>query len=162
MDRRHFVRSPGIALALPMLESFAGDAELASQAPPVKRLVAIGSYLGFHTPSWFPRQAGGDYTISEVLAPIDDLRHDFTLFSGLDPSDHGAVTFLDLHPFNVHPLEQTHLTLAEALQRVLVDRSLSQRLVQAGLQRADDFAMGKLAAAYVEIYEELAGAQQRR
>ncbi len=84
MKRRTFLQASSVGLALPSLESFARAAPDAANSPPVKRLVAIGSYLGFHTPSWFPRQAGRDYETSEVLAPIDDLRGDFTLFSGLD------------------------------------------------------------------------------
>ncbi|MGY8694902.1 MAG: DUF1552 domain-containing protein, partial [Verrucomicrobiia bacterium] len=85
IDRRHFLRSIGIGLALPALESFQpAIAAAAAKAAPVKRLVAIGTYLGFHTPSWFPHEMGRDYSISPVLKPIDDLRNDFTLFSGLD------------------------------------------------------------------------------
>jgi len=47
--------------------------------------------------------------------------------------------------------------LAEALRRVMADAALAAELVAAGSRRADDFAMSKLAAAYVEIYDELAG-----
>lgn len=45
--------------------------------------------------------------------------------------------------------------LAEVLHRVLVDDDLARRLVAAGERRADDFAMSRLAAAYVSIYERL-------
>lgn len=85
IDRRNFIRSLGIGLALPMLESIQPVfAKVATTAAPVKRLVAIGSYLGFHTPSWFPKETGHGYSMSPVLKPIEDLRNDFTLFSGLD------------------------------------------------------------------------------
>ncbi|MEM7599802.1 MAG: DUF1552 domain-containing protein [Verrucomicrobiota bacterium] len=50
----------------------------------VKRLVTVGTYLGFHTPSWFPQETGSDYQSSPVLAPLDDLRSEFSIFSGLD------------------------------------------------------------------------------
>ena len=83
MKRRQYLKASGIALTLPLLESSA-RATAAPNSPPVKRLVSIGSYFGFHTPSWFPKQAGRDYAASEVLAPIDDLRKEFTIFSGLD------------------------------------------------------------------------------
>ena len=83
MKRRIFLKASSVAIALPMLES-TGFAAAGPNASPVKRLVAIGSFLGFHTPSWFPRQAGRDYEISEVLLPVEDLRGDFTIFSGLD------------------------------------------------------------------------------
>lgn len=84
-DRRHFLKASGLGLSLPLLEStkrlaMAGPAATA----PVKRLVTVGTYLGFHTPSWFPKETGNDYEMSQVLSPLDDLRSDFSLFSGLD------------------------------------------------------------------------------
>jgi phosphatidylinositol alpha-mannosyltransferase len=48
-------------------------------------------------------------------------------------------------------------TLAAALSRVINDNALASRLVMAGTERADDFAMSKLAAQYVAIYHELVG-----
>ena len=85
IDRRHFLKSLGIGLALPALESVQPVfAKAAVKAAPVKRLVTIGTYLGFHSPSWFPLETGSRYATSPVLGPIEDLRKDFTLFSGLD------------------------------------------------------------------------------
>ena len=78
--RRHFLHGTGALIALPALESvgvhrFASAENAAPSAAaadaPVKRLVTIGTYLGFHTPSWFPKQTGTDYQMSEVLAPLD-------------------------------------------------------------------------------------------
>ncbi len=85
IDRRHFLKSLGIGLALPALESVQPAlAKAAVKTASVKRLVTIGTYLGFHTPSWFPLETGSRYAMSPVLGPIEDLRKDFTLFSGLD------------------------------------------------------------------------------
>ncbi|MGB0578259.1 MAG: DUF1552 domain-containing protein [Limisphaerales bacterium] len=81
MNRRHFLQTSSLGLALPLLESVGTAAPAAAR---VKRFVAVGSYLGFHTPSFFPKATGADYAISPVLQPIEDLRSDFTLFSGLD------------------------------------------------------------------------------
>ncbi len=81
IDRRNFLRTSSASLALPLLES---TGLTTAAAAPVKRLVAIGVYLGFHTPSWFPKESGRHYGASEVLKPIDDLRSDYTIFSGLD------------------------------------------------------------------------------
>ena len=67
-----------------MLESFRPLQAATADAAPVKRLVTVGTYLGFHTPSWFPKTGGRDYTMSQVLAPLEDLRKDFSIFSGLD------------------------------------------------------------------------------
>ena len=92
-NRRTFLRGAGALIALPALESL-GSAGLASQAlgtgpaafsnAPVKRLVTIGTYLGFHTPSWFPKESGAGYKMSKVLEPLEDMRSEFSLFSGLD------------------------------------------------------------------------------
>ena len=92
-NRRTFLRGAGALIALPALESL-GSAGLASQAlgtgpaafsnAPVKRLVTIGTYLGFHTPSWFPKETGAGYKMSKVLEPLEDMRSEFSLFSGLD------------------------------------------------------------------------------
>ncbi len=46
--------------------------------------------------------------------------------------------------------------LAGALRRVLADHHLADRLVRAGDQRADHFAMSRLAAEYVALYEAIA------
>ncbi len=82
-DRRQFLRSAaGASLALPVLESFAGTAT--APPAPAQRLVCIGSYLGYHQASFFPKTAGRDYETSDLLTPIQAHRDDFTVFSGLD------------------------------------------------------------------------------
>ncbi len=84
-ERRKFLTAAGIGLALPMLESVNADGASSSlPVPPARRFVAIGTYLGFHTPSWFPRKPGAEYETSEVLKPIERHRKQFSLFSGLD------------------------------------------------------------------------------
>ena len=91
-NRRTFLRGAGALIALPALESL-GSAGLASQAldtgpaafsnAPVKRLVTIGTYLGFHTPSWFPKETGAGYKTQKFWNPwrICDLSSPF--FPGL-------------------------------------------------------------------------------
>jgi hypothetical protein len=81
IKRRTFLRGASLSLALPLLESV-GPA--VSPDRPIRRLVCIGTYLGFHTPSWFPRETGRDYRMTDVLTPVGKHRQDFSLFSGLD------------------------------------------------------------------------------
>ncbi len=81
--RRTFLKGTGFGLALPMLESARAD-ESKNAQPPAQRFVAIGTYLGFHTPSWFPEKPGSRYAASHVLKPIERHRDRFTLISGLD------------------------------------------------------------------------------
>ena len=73
-----------------MLESFAGPATSKAKA---ERFVAIGAYLGFHTPAFYPKQTGRDYETTTLLKPVEAFRDDFTVFSGLDhraKNGHGA------------------------------------------------------------------------
>jgi hypothetical protein len=82
-NRRHFLRSSTVLLALPALESLrAGEARVGE--PPVKRLVCVGANLGLHTPALYPSKVGYDYETTPSLEPLKQLRNDFTLFSGLD------------------------------------------------------------------------------
>jgi len=66
-----------------MLESVQTDAS-ENATPVALRLVCIGTYLGFHQQSFYPASTGFDYETSELLKPIDHLRQDYTVFSGLD------------------------------------------------------------------------------
>ncbi|MAI69911.1 MAG: hypothetical protein CMM01_03255 [Rhodopirellula sp.] len=53
-DRRTFLKGAGVGLALPMQESARADESTGLQSrSPAQRFVAIGTYLGFHTPSRF-------------------------------------------------------------------------------------------------------------
>ena len=85
-DRRRFLRGAGTVLALPLLESLAPrTARGASEAhAPLRRLVCVGTYLGFHQPDFYPARSGPEYEISPVLKPLESYRNDFTVFSGLD------------------------------------------------------------------------------
>ena len=81
--RRRFLQAAGITVALPLLESGNAHAGKASTSP-AQRLVCIGTYLGFHQKAFYPQASGFNYETSELLQPIDHLRDDFTVFSGLD------------------------------------------------------------------------------
>lgn len=84
MDRRRFLRSSSLALSLPILESIRPILANESTGVPVKRLVTIGTYLGFHTPSFFPSEQGRDYKLTPILQSLAEHRDVVTLFSGLD------------------------------------------------------------------------------
>lgn len=40
--------------------------------------------LGLHTQAPYPKSAGANYKITPTLEPLQDLRSDLTVFSGLD------------------------------------------------------------------------------
>ena len=76
VTRRKFLRGSGVALALPMLETFGIN------ATPPRRMVAINFELSFHPPNLVPDSPGPDYSLPLYLQPLQDLRRDFTFVSG--------------------------------------------------------------------------------
>ena len=94
IDRRHFLRGLGMALALPAFESLnVGFAATAPRADP-RRLLCIGNHLGFWPEGFFPTTDGREFTLSKTLAPLQAYRKDFTVFCHLDhdtKGGHGAV-----------------------------------------------------------------------
>ena len=87
LSRRHFLRSVGMTLALPALESV----PLASVVQKTlgttgkaKRLVCVGANLGLHAPSFFPAETGSNFGVTPLLKPLMRHKEEFTLFSGLD------------------------------------------------------------------------------
>lgn len=95
VNRRYFLRSAGITLALPLLESLstrvlgaglgvASKPGAAIGAARPQRLVAIGNMLGFYQPELFPTGTGRDFALPALLQPLAAHRPDFSLFSGLD------------------------------------------------------------------------------
>ncbi|MCH2204075.1 MAG: DUF1552 domain-containing protein, partial [Fuerstiella sp.] len=83
LSRRRVLQGTGIALALPLMESHLSGAEEKLDANP-RRLVCIGSHLGYYPGGFFPETAGKNYKSSPTLQPIDGHRDDFTVFSNLD------------------------------------------------------------------------------
>lgn len=96
LDRRKFLRATGIALALPWFETFASA--LPSVSTPRKRLACFYVPDGVPMPrqddpafedwAWFPHTDGKDYRFTKCLEPLEALRKDITVFSGLS---HPAV-----------------------------------------------------------------------
>lgn len=86
--RRNFIRTSSAFLTLPWLETYAA----AGAAPPTpRRIVSICTAFGLYGPSFFPEQAGKDYTPSEYTAILgDDLRKHFTVFSGISHPEIGG------------------------------------------------------------------------
>jgi hypothetical protein len=84
-NRRFFLRSTGISMALPFLESLTGrvSAKAAAASSPM-RLVCIGNLLGFYPPAFFPTKTGADYELPDSVQALKPHQKDFTLYSGLD------------------------------------------------------------------------------
>lgn len=93
LDRRRFLRGSGFALALPWFESFASLANAAEQSATSKRLACFYMPDGVPMPladdpayqdwAWFPHGNGKDFTFTKCLEPLEPLRNELTVLSGL-------------------------------------------------------------------------------
>ena len=104
LNRRTFLRATGVAMALPPFDAMRAEAAPAG-GDSKRRMVVLCSYLGFHTPYLYPSKAGRNYETTPYLKPLEHLRDQFTVMSGLSHPDvdggHSSVSsFLTAAP---HP-----------------------------------------------------------
>jgi hypothetical protein len=83
INRRHFLRSGAICLALPALEAMLPRLARAAAITPPKRLLLIGRNLGVHAPFFSPETPGLKYESTRYLRHLDQHRGKFTVFSGV-------------------------------------------------------------------------------
>ncbi len=88
IPRRTFLRTAGIALALPWLDAFADEKPNSKQ--PRRRIVCICAPLGLHPDNFFPKESGKNYELSDYLGILKDYREDFTVISGLAHAGMGS------------------------------------------------------------------------
>ena len=84
IQRRTFIRSAGVSLALPWLDAFGAAPKPKGPEGPPRRMICICAPLGLHPDNFFPEQAGGDYAPSPYLEILDQHRDKFTVISGLE------------------------------------------------------------------------------
>lgn len=98
INRRHFLRGAGVAIALPMLEAMGPSLKAAAiDRKPVKRVVCISNNYGIYKKAFFPKEAGANYEMPDTLKPLEKHRKDFTVFSHLDhgiPGGHACIPTL--------------------------------------------------------------------
>lgn len=87
LRRRQVLRSSGVLLSLPFLESTATAAALDR---PRRRMVAIDIGLGLHAPNILPQKPGRDYELTPYLQPLADYRDHFTVISGASHPEVGG------------------------------------------------------------------------
>jgi hypothetical protein len=91
IPRRLFLKSSGIALGLPLLESMLPPtARAADGVTPPKRMVCIGVPFGFDPTAFVPLKAGRDYELPSHLKQLEAFRNDFTVMSGLSHPNTGG------------------------------------------------------------------------
>lgn len=91
IKRRQFLRAGGVAIGLPLLDSLLPRLRGGEKpAPAPRRMVCICTPLGVHPPYFFPQKAGRDYEMPAYLEPLEKLRNDFTVISGLSHPEVGS------------------------------------------------------------------------
>jgi hypothetical protein len=108
-NRRGFLKTTGVALSLPALESVTCSSATALESGQFRqtprRFLGICNNLGLLPEEFFPKQSGHAYTLSPYLNVLQKHREEFTVFSGVShpnvdgghPSD---ISFLTAAP---HP-----------------------------------------------------------
>ncbi len=81
-SRRTFLRSLASTIALPMLEPLYGGAKPGIAANPL-RLAYVYLPNGVNTKLWFPEGRGKSFKFSSSLEPLQELRDDLQIITGL-------------------------------------------------------------------------------
>ena len=104
LNRRHFLRGAGVALALPLLDAMTPALACGEVNPSPHRFFGICNNLGLLPDLFFPAadSAGVGYKTSTYLEHLTDFRDDFTVLSGVSHPDVDAG----------HPADNCFLTAA--------------------------------------------------
>ena len=104
LDRRRFLRGSGVALALPWFEALTQSARAADRPAAPKRFACFYMPDGVPMPlaedpahkdwSWFPHGSGSDFAFTKCLEPLESIRDELTVLSGLS---HPAVRSIHGH-----------------------------------------------------------------
>lgn len=96
LPRRTFLKGAGISLALPWLDAMGfgrnsiATAGSMTQAETPRRAVFCFFGLGINGRDFTPVDTGLDYKITPILKPLESLRNDFTMISGLKLTHSGG------------------------------------------------------------------------
>jgi hypothetical protein len=130
LNRRRFLRTAGVSLAIPWLDALAprralaGGRAIGSANATPRRMVCICTPLGLHAPNLFPETAGKDYALTPYLEVLKDFRDDFTVISGLShpeiESSHDSIfSFLTAAP---HPERRAGFRNSISLDQVAAEQ----------------------------------------
>jgi len=128
IPRRTFLKGAGISLALPWLEAMSicgGSVATAGSITPAetpRRAVFCFFGLGINGRDFTPADKGLDYTVTPILMPLEPLRRDFTVISGL------RLTYSGGHVGDRTFLTGTNTRSASAKLRVSCDQELAQAI----------------------------------
>lgn len=128
MPRRTFLKGAGITLALPWLDAMSSQAASVTTAGSItpgetpRRAVFSFFGLGINGRDFTPADTGLDYTISPILKPLEELRRDFTVVSGM------KLTYSGGHVGDRTFLTGTNTRSAGAKLRISCDQELAQAM----------------------------------
>ena len=83
ISRRTFLRGAGAAIALPFLDAMKPLRAASTARPPV-RFAVLFFPNGVWKPGWIPKETGADYELPFALSPIQKLKSEVLVLSGLD------------------------------------------------------------------------------
>lgn len=90
LSRRTLLRGAGVALGLPLLDAMhPALAAPAKTAKSASRLGVVYVPNGVTMNEWVPAKVGSDFEFTRILKPLERLRSDITLISGLE--NHAAT-----------------------------------------------------------------------
>ena len=122
LNRRNFLKTAGVAIALPMLESLPGLQAAQKANKTVKRIVCLSNNYGVYQKAFFPdvNQPGKNYDMPETLKALEKHRKDVTLFQNLDHGftggHQGVPVFLSgVRPILAHNYAEGNISLDQKL-----------------------------------------------
>jgi hypothetical protein len=133
VSRRTVLRGIGTAIALPWLESIMPRLAQAAQAGAPRRMAFFSVPDGMHMPDWTPKNEGPLDHLPPILAPLEPLKSNITILSGLaldggrahhdGPGDHArsAASFLT----GAHPLKTNG---KDILNGISVDQAAAEKI----------------------------------
>ncbi len=139
LQRRTFLKGVGATMALPLLDAMLPGARksaaLAAAVPPTPptRMAFVFVPNGVIMPAWKPTESGASYTLSETLQPLEKLKGDFNVITGLaqdngrakgdGPGDHArsAASFLT----GAHPVKTAGANIRVGMS---VDQAAAEKI----------------------------------
>src|SRR5262245_13741224 len=91
LPRRTFLQGMGATLALPLLDAMVPS--LSAADPAVPRMGFFYAPNGTYLPNFHPKVVGRDFELTPVLKPLEALRENIVVVSGL--SNKGAETLTE-------------------------------------------------------------------
>ena len=86
LSRRTVLRGLGVSMGLPFLEAMEPRVRCAAgpdQRRPPLRMAFLYVPNGVHMPDWTPRSSGTDFELSTILEPLEAVKDDVLVVSGL-------------------------------------------------------------------------------